>query len=107
MQCGPIRFRMVTEDNGIPRHVIVRNTALQPPPAELNIQAVFKVMSEDEGRNRLIQDDIALALDEGRRCLVLSRFKEHCRVFADELVQRGKAPFLLMGDLGKKERASL
>jgi superfamily II DNA or RNA helicase len=107
MQCGPIRFRMVTEDNGIPRYLIVRDTALQPPAAELNIQAVFKAMSENEGRNRLIQDDIALALEEGRRCIVLSRFKAHCKALANALTQRGKAPYLLTGDLGKKERTAI
>jgi superfamily II DNA or RNA helicase len=107
MQCGPIRCRMGIEDNGISRQFIVRETALSSLPPELTIQEVFKVMARDEARNHLIHEDVLEALSRGRKCILLSSLKEHCKVLAENLAQKGKRPFLLSGTMGKKERTAI
>jgi superfamily II DNA or RNA helicase len=107
MQCGPIRYRMATEDSGIPRQLIVRETPMLPLAPELSIQDVFKAISLDEARNQFIVEDVLQALSQGRKCLILSQRKEHCRVLADGLKQKGKSPYLLSGDVGKKERTGI
>jgi superfamily II DNA or RNA helicase len=107
MQCGPIRYRMVAEDSGIPRQLIVRETPMPPLAPELSIQDVFKAMSMEDGRNQFIIEDVLQALSQERRCLILSQRKEHCRLLADGLRQKGKSPFLLSGAVGKKERTAI
>jgi superfamily II DNA or RNA helicase len=107
MQCGPIRYRMATEDSGIPRQLIIRETPMPPLVPELPIQDVFKALSLDDGRNQLIVEDVLQALSQGRKCLILSQRKEHCRLLAESLKQKGKSPFLLSGTVGKKERTAI
>ncbi len=107
MQCGPIRYRMATEDSGIPRQLIIRETPMPPLADELSIQDVFKAMSLDESRNQFIVDDVLQALSQGRKCLILSQRKEHCRLLAEGLKQKGKSPYLLNGTVGKKERTAI
>jgi len=42
-----------------------------------------------------------------RRCLILSQWRAHCRLLAEGLAKAGKAPFVLEGTLGKKDRTML
>lgn len=58
-------------------------------------------------RSTLIEQDISDALKQGRRCLVLSQWNEHCQALADKLTQKGTTPFVLSGTQGKKERAAI
>ena len=64
-------------------------------------------MVKDDARNELIREDVRQALGEGRRCLILSHWKEHCELLADGLRQRGKTPLVLTGSLGKKTRSAI
>jgi len=98
---------MAMEDSGIPRRLIVRETVMPPLAPEMPIQAVFKAMVANEGRNMFIQEDVLQALSQGRRCLVLSQRKEHCRALADALTQAGKSPYVLNGTVGKKQRTAI
>jgi superfamily II DNA or RNA helicase len=107
MQCGPIRYRMAMEDNGIPRQLIVRETALSPLPQETHISEVFRTMARNEARNQLIQNDVIQALEAGRKCLILSHLKEHCQTLMEALTQKGKSPYLLSGMIGKKQRTAI
>jgi superfamily II DNA or RNA helicase len=74
---------------------------------ETPIHEVFRLLVEDEERTELVCDDVIGALAQGRRCLVLSQWKEHCALLADGLRMRGVAPFVLKGGLGKRARAAL
>jgi superfamily II DNA or RNA helicase len=71
------------------------------------IYDIFRSLVNDGARNLLIADDVLSALRDGRRCLILSQWKEHCRLLAESLAAKGKAPLVLSGDIGKKERASI
>jgi superfamily II DNA or RNA helicase len=68
---------------------------------------VFRLLVEDEQRTALVCDDVLAALAEGRRCLVLSQWKQHCRLLAEALRSRGVSPLVLEGGLGKRARAQM
>ena len=111
MQCGPIRHRIATGDGpagDLALELEVRETELSLDGAtEAAIQDVFRQLVEDKARTALVCDDIVEALGDGRRCLVLSQWKEHCRLLADGLRARGKAPFVLEGGLRKRTREAI
>lgn len=108
LQCGPIRHTMAPIENSFSRTLFVRETQFtfsddEDPP----IQEIFRCLVRDEPRNELIRTDVCHALTEGRRCLILSHWKEHCDLLADGLRERGKTPLLLSGTLGKKTRSAM
>lgn len=108
MQCGPVRHKMEDAAAEFSLRLNVRATSFTLPTDESpSIQDIFRSLVKDEGRNALIEEDVSRALEEGRQCLLLSHWKEHCQLLADRLIQRGKVPFLLSGALGKKQRASI
>jgi hypothetical protein len=55
------------------------------------IQAVFRALVDDEERTALVCDDVLAALAQGRRCLVLSQWKEHVHRLAQRLGRRHAA----------------
>ena len=73
----------------------------------LPIQEIFRGLVKDNTRNELIQKDVCQALAQGRRCLILSHWKEHCELLANGLAQSGKTPLVLRGTLGKKRRSAI
>ena len=75
--------------------------------AEQPIQEVFRLLVEDERRIALVCDDVLAALAEGRRCLVLSQWKQHCHALAERLQSRDISPLVLEGGLGRRARAAL
>ncbi len=95
MQCGPVRHQIATGDltgGAIARSLEVRETAFAVVDAEAPIHELFRLLVENEERNTLVCDDILDALARGRRCLVLSQWKEHCNLLAEGLLTRGVAP---------------
>jgi len=111
MQCGPIRHR-IEGSEGRPRDVelelAVRATQLALDDAgERPIHEVFRLLVEDEQRLDLVCGDVLAALAEGRRCLVLSQWKQHCHALAERLQSKGVAPLLLEGGLGRRARSAL
>ena len=55
----------------------------------------------------MVAEDIVQALQAGRRCLVLSEWREHCRALAAQLGDRGKSPVVLDGSVKKKARRAI
>lgn len=111
MQCGPIRHRIASSESPageISLELIVRETGLAfADTAEQPIQEVFRLLVEDEQRTTLVCDDVLAALAEGRRCLLLSQWKQHCHALAERLQSRDISPLILEGGLGKRARAAL
>src|SRR6266508_3620629 len=119
MQCGPIRHRIASRDRdaelGARRLALelrVRPTkfhiAADPDGAEgPPIQAVFRALVDDEQRTALVCDDVLAALAQGRRCLVLSQWKQHVHRLAQRLQDAGAQPIVLEGGLAKKARDRL
>jgi superfamily II DNA or RNA helicase len=106
MQCGPIRYKMEDAPADLFRTLNVRQTPFSFSTDEhFSIQDIFRSLVNDEGRNALIEEDVIRALKQGRQCLILTQWKEHSRLLADRLAQKGKNPFVLSGGIGKKERS--
>jgi superfamily II DNA or RNA helicase len=108
LQCGSIRHTMVPIENSFSRTLLLRETPFtfsddEDPP----IQEIFRCLVRDDTRNELIRTDVCHALTEGRRCLILSHWKEHCELLAAGLRERGKTPLVLSGTLGKKTRSAM
>ncbi len=111
MQRGAIRHRIASSESPageINLELIVRETGLAfADTTEEPIHEVFRLLVEDEQRSTLVCDDVLAALTEGRRCLVLSQWKQHCHALAERLQSRGISPLMLEGGLGKRARAAL
>ena len=108
LQCGSIRHTMKPLENSFSRTLLVRETLFTfVENGDSPIQEIFRCMVRDDARNELIRADVFQALVEGRRCLILSHWKEHCELLADGLRQSGKAPLVLSGALGKKARSAI
>jgi superfamily II DNA or RNA helicase len=111
MQCGPIRHRIARSDSPageISLELIVRETGLAfADAAEQPIHEVFRLLVEDQQRTSLVCDDVLAALAGGRRCLVLSQWKQHCHALAERLQDKGVSVVMLEGGLGKRARAAL
>lgn len=108
LECGPVRFRMDEAKSGLDLTLHVRPSGFSlPKNEEIPIQETFRALVHDEKRTELITEDVLAALAQGRRCLLLSHWKEHCLILADKLSQKGKTPFILSGGMGKKERTAI
>jgi superfamily II DNA or RNA helicase len=108
MPCGPIRCELKDVPADLSLRLNVRETPFSVPTEEHpSIQDIFRDLVRDERRNSLIEEDVIRALNDGRQCLILTQRTEHCRSLADRLMQRGRAPFVLSGAVGKRERSSI
>ena len=107
LQCGPIRHTMAPIENSFSRALFVRETPFTFLDENPPIQELFRCLVRDDARNALIQADVCQALAQGRRCLILSHWKEHCELLAAGLREHGKTPLVLSGTLGKKTRSAI
>ena len=111
MQCGPIRHQIATSEGpagDLDLDLRIRETDFAIAAAtETPIQEVFRLLVADKARTELICDDVIEALDEGRCCLVLSQWTEHCHLLANQLRARGVSPLVLEGSLGKRARVAI
>jgi len=83
LQCGSIRHTMAPIENSFSRTLFVRETPFIFPDEDAPIQEIFRCLVRYDARNELIRTDVVQALTEGRRCLILSHWKEHCELIAD------------------------
>jgi superfamily II DNA or RNA helicase len=108
LQCGSIRHTMAPIENSFSRTLVVRETPFTySEDGDLSIQEIFRSLVRNDARNELIRTDVCQALAEGRRCLILSHWKEHCELLAVGLREHGKTPLVLSGTLGKKTRSAM
>ncbi|HEY7316145.1 MAG TPA: DEAD/DEAH box helicase family protein [Candidatus Binatia bacterium] len=108
LQCGSIRYTMAPVEGGFSRTLVVRETPfIYSEDGDPSIQEIFRSLVRDDARNELIRTDVCQALAHGRRCLILSHWKEHCELIAAGLRKQGKTPLVLSGTLGKKTRSAM
>ncbi len=105
---GPIVATIDKEDLAdrlITPGVVKRDTGLRPTG-----DSFTEIVSELvvwPARNALIADDVARAVADGRRCLVLSERVGHVQELTRLLHERGIAAAALYGSLGKKARGQV
>lgn len=109
MQCGPARFTMaaraMTESTPFEHIVIPRATEFKIAAAgEPTIQGIYAAITTDEVRNRMIADDVARAVGQGRSPLVLTGRTEHLVHLEATLDGRVRNVIVLKGGMGRKQR---
>ena len=113
MQCGPVRYEMKEVDGPkLDKRVVVRETAFKMPDGfgpQPAIHLVWEHLVQDRARLELVAQDLKTSLESGRFPLVISERKEHLaqleQVFVAVLSGSGAQSFILIGGMGKKERA--
>jgi superfamily II DNA or RNA helicase len=111
MQLGPVRFSVEEKHQaarrGFRHHLVVRDTAFRLPAdaSGAGIQEIYRALAADEARNRLILDDVARALEEGRSPILLTERREHLEYFADRMRDLGAKLIVLHGGMKPRERS--
>lgn len=116
MQCGPIRHRVDARAQAAARpfehRVLVRPTAFQslkPPETDkrMEFQALYKALTEDDARTRLICEDVLDAVRAGRSPLILTERNEHLERLAQALTPHVRHVIVLRAGMGKKQRTAV
>ena len=116
MQCGPVRHRVDARHQAAMRpfthEVIVRPTGFLPegdPEEERRreYQRLCTAILRSDPRNRMIAEDIVLAVQAGRTPVVLTERTEHLEVLATMLKSRLPNVLTLQGGMGKKDLAAV
>ena len=113
LQIGPVRHAVHARHQAAQRpfhHVLmVRETTFRLPTADTTppIQDVYRALSLDDERNRLILEDIRAALQEGRNPIVLTERRDHLDLLATELEAVCPNVIVMQGGAGAKERKAV
>ncbi len=111
MQLGPIRFQVDPRSHAARRpfnhRLVVRETQFQmrDPTVDRGIQDVYRALTIDEARNRLILDDVIAELHEGRSPIVLTERRDHLEFLATRLQGFVRHLLVLRGGMTSKERS--
>jgi superfamily II DNA or RNA helicase len=112
MQCGPVRHRVDAKTQAAARPfehlVLVRPTSFRPqraadPDVRLQFHDLYDELIADDQRNRLICDEVAQAVREGRSPLVLTERNEHLDRLAAHLASRVRHLIVLRGGMRRGE----
>jgi superfamily II DNA or RNA helicase len=116
MQCGPVRYKVNDRDQAEKRpfghKVIVRPTSFQLPYHLQNISAqsiqeVYTSLEKDDERNRMIVEDVVVAVQANRFPVLLTERREHLETLTELLAKRVAHIFVMKGGMGKKQRQEL
>lgn len=108
MQCGPIRHSAARPETA-PAQLEVWPKYRPAPeiPLDSPIQEVFRILANDDKRNRRIAGDVLAAYQEGRKVLVLTERTEHLAVLQAMVGGEVEHCFVLHGRLSKKQRTAV
>ena len=102
MQCGPMRHRMGRKGRIFSeRTFVTRLTGLKVEPDSLP-KEIYKTIETDRERNALICNDIRMAIEAGKCCLVFSERVLHIETIYEMLSDLKDKVFLLHGKQSKK-----
>ncbi len=110
MHCGAVRhvsgLRHSDGSQVLERMLMRRDTdfTYETEEADPFIHDIYDRMINDEGRNRLILDDILAALKAGRSPILLTGRREHLQFFASRLEGAVRNMIVLFGGMGAKAR---
>ena len=116
MQCGPMQYHVSPKQQALTRpfdhFVVQRDTKFEMPLSVIHnnqqtIHEIYQTLVKDEQRNRLILDDIKLALEEGRSPIVLTERKEHVALLAERIRLFTNNVFVMQGGMGGRQRKQL
>lgn len=112
MQCGPLRHRVNAKEQAASRpfeHVVlVRPTgfrALREPNSDLRVQ--FRELNDelvsDDGRTRLICEEVVQAVRKGRSPIVLTERNDHLDKLVNQLSPEVRHVVVLRGGMTRRE----
>ena len=109
MQCGPIRYsadaKAQMASQTFTRLLVPRFTSYRELTDEKSTYArMIQKMAEDENRNRLIIEDVCVALKEGHSPIVLTNLTTHVETLASALIPHCKHVITLVGSESAKEK---
>lgn len=118
MQLGPIRHRVdakaLAGRENFAHVVHVRQTtfmlkvkAASGDDGHFDYSGMLDEMIADERRNRMIADDVAAAVEEGRSPVLLTERREHVEIFEELLRGRARHVIVLTGGMGQKASREL
>ncbi|MDF1500079.1 MAG: DEAD/DEAH box helicase family protein [Anaerolineales bacterium] len=116
MQCGPVRYRLderkQAEKRPFIHKVIVRETGFKLPERLMDepapsIHELYAALISDDGRNRLIVDDVLAAVRTNRSPVLLTERREHLTILHDLLSPLIPNLIVMKGGMGKKQRLRL
>jgi superfamily II DNA or RNA helicase len=109
MQCGGIRYRVNARQQAAARpfrHLVLprpTNFRFSIDVDRLSIHEVYKALTGDEPRNRLIVQDVLNAVGKGRSPLLLTERVDHLKNLASKLEGSIKNLIVLRGGMGAKQ----
>ena len=108
MQCGPIRHSAASPETA-PTQLEIRPRPLPTPKiaGDAPINEVFRILANDENRNRCIAADVLTAYREGRKLLVLKERTDHLSLLQEIIEQETEHCHVLHGRLSKKQRTTI
>jgi len=110
MQLGPVRFSVDPKSQAARRpfehRLIVRETGQRHVGTmrDAGIQTIYNELAADEGRNRLIVDDVIQAVQDGRSPILLTERRDHLECLTDRLRGFVRHLVVLRGGMSAKER---
>jgi len=108
MQCGPVcheakRTKPVTGK----MEVWPRTGFAGAIPPDTPVQEVFRILINNQERNRRIADDVLEAYEQGRKILVLTERTDHLQTLNELLKNKTENLFILHGRLSAKQRRTV
>jgi len=109
-ELGPVRFRVDARSQAACRpfdhRLIVRETGFRMARdgQDTGIQEIYRVLANDEARNRRILEDVIAAIHEGRSPILLTERKDHLEYFTEQLRGFVRHIVVLRGGMTAKER---
>lgn len=110
MLLGPVRFQYSAKEKaaeqGIGHYIIPRFTRTVLPyyKEKIHVTEAYDHLRKNESRTNLIAADVKKALSEGRTPVILTRFTDQAAALYEILKPFAQKPFLLTGDMPKKDR---
>jgi superfamily II DNA or RNA helicase len=109
MQLGPVRFAVNPKSQAAQRpfahKLVVRETGFKTSTEKTpSIQELYAALAGDDGRNRLILDDVIQSLEHGRSPILLTERKDHLAYFASRLEKFARNIVVLHGGMATKKR---
>lgn len=112
-QLGPVRYTIDPKRRVMrplfAHRLIVRETSfrLEDRPTMPPIQEIYRLLAEDESRNRMIIDDVLQALEEKRSPIVLTERRDHLEFLVGEIQGAARNLIVLRGGMGPRQRREL
>lgn len=113
MQLGPVRFGVATKGlaaaQPFEHQLVVRETDFRLPSDKKDpaIQEIYRLLSLNDARNRLIVNDVLAAMRDGRSPILLTERRDHLDLLAARLRDEVPRLIVLRGGMGAKDRKAI